>query len=450
MSEKHYKHLRQDQREQIEEGLNARKGICEIARDIGAPPATVSREIKRNRRDDGYKRPAADSWGNSNLCAYRRNCEVTKLCKRCEDRKAKGCSLCKYGRCMSRCESYVEEICPRIEKTPHVCNGCPSGSSCRLHRFRYSAKDAQGSYQTRCRESREGIDCTPEELESSVAIIKAGLAGNQGLGHIYSAHGEELAFSKRSCYRYIKSGAIDIISLELPKAVKYKQRGKSGRDKPIDPEIMKGHTYSDFLALDEEARAKVVECDCVEGNAGSIDAILTMHFKALHFQIGIKLERKDTVHVVAVLDWLEEILGNCFSEYFGLLLFDRGSEFKDICGMESGSRGQRRCAVYFTDAQRPDQKGSCEKNHVEVRKVIPKGTPLTEIDAAVLADTFSHINSLKREFLFGLCPMEMAKKALPKKLLDQLGYRLIKPDDVVLKPSVIGLNPKTGNVTRAA
>jgi IS30 family transposase len=139
-----------------------------------------------------------------------------------------------------------------------------------------------------------------------------------------------------------------------------------------------------------------------------------MHFKALRFQIGIKLVRKDTVHVVAALDWLEEVLGRNFSRYLGVLKFDRGSEFKDIVGMERGTGGRRRCAVYFTDAQRPDQKGSCEKNHVEFRKVVPKGTPLREIDAAVLAEVFSHVNSERRESLFGLCPIKMAKKALQK------------------------------------
>jgi IS30 family transposase len=447
MSERHYKQLRQKQREQIEEELNAKKGICEIAKDIGVSPATVTREIKRNRRDDGYRKSNTNSWGNGNLCSNRRSCEVRGLCGRCEDKKAKACSFCRYGRCMSRCGDYAEEICTRIKRSPHVCNGCPGGSTCRLHRFRYSAKDAQATSEARCHEAREGIDCSPEELAGTVDIIKAGLEKNQGLDHIFAAHKGELAFSKRSCYRHIENGAIDIISLELPKAVKYKQRGKSSREKPIDPKAMKGHTYADFLALDEEFRAKVVECDCVVGNAGSEDAVLTLHFKALHFQIGIKLARKDTAHVVGALDWLEEVLGGSFSRYLGILLFDRGSEFKDIVGMERGKNNKRRCAVYFTDAQRPDQKGSCEKNHVEFRKVVPKGTPLCEIDAAVLADVFSHVNSERRESLFGLCPMEMAKRALPKKLFAELGYRLIRPDDVDLRPSMIGLDPKTGHIT---
>ncbi|MDR3307303.1 MAG: IS30 family transposase [Coriobacteriales bacterium] len=437
MSQKNYKQLCKEQREQIEEGLNAKKSISEIARQIGVSPATVTREVMRNRRDDGYRANDTRAWGNGNVCVQRRTCDITKLCERCVEPKTKKCSFCKRRNCARLCGAYQEESCPQIATSPHVCNGCAAGPrSCRYHRFRYSAKDAQQVCETRGRETREGIDCTPEELKRAEDILKAGLDNGQGIAHIYSAHSDEIAFSPRSCYRHIQNGDIAILPIELPKAVRYKKRGGKGREKPIEPEKMKGHLYSDFLALDEQFRSRVVECDCVEGPAGSDDAILTMHFKALHFQIGIKLERKDTAHVVKAFDWLHGILEDSFSDVFGIILCDRGSEFKDIEGMEAKD-GKRRCAVYFTDAQRPDQKGSCEKNHVELRKIIPKGTSLAGIGAYELAEVFSHVNSERRESLFGLCPLEWAAKALPTELIDGLGYRLVDADDVLLKPRLL-------------
>jgi IS30 family transposase len=437
MSQRNYRQLRKEQREQIEEGLNAKKSISEIAREIGTSPATVAREVVRNRRDDGYRANDTKAWGNGNLCIHRRTCKTIGLCEHCVEPKARGCSFCKRRDCALLCDAYQEESCPQIAASPHVCNGCATGSrSCHYHRFRYSAKDAHQMCETRGREARKGMDCTPEELARTEAILRAGLDKGQGIAHIYSAHKDEMAFSPRSCYRHIQNGDIAILPIELPKAVRHKKRGGKGRERPIDPERMKGHLYSDFLALDGQFRSRVVECDCVEGQAKSEDAILTMHFKALHFQIGIKLERKDTAHVVAAFDWLHDILKDGFSDVFGIILCDRGSEFKDIEGMEARD-GKRRCAVYFTDAQRPDQKGSCEKNHVELRKVIPKGTSLAGIGAYELSEVFSHVNSERRESLFGSCPFEWAAKVLPKVLFDELGYRFIDADDVLLRPRLL-------------
>jgi len=438
MPDNSYKHIDGKQREMIEEGLNAKMGISAIAKSIGVSASTVSREIVRNRRDDSYRANSMKAYSNGNLCDKRRGCDKLGLCRRCVDEKARACSLCKRKRCSDMCGEYAEEICAQIASSPHVCNGCGSSSTCRLHRFRYSAKDAQHMHETRGREAREGIDCTPEEVEAAQRIIKAGLEKKQGINHIFLAHAGEMPFSKSSCYRHIRNGDIAIMPIELPKAVKYKPRNHPPNEKPLDPKAMEGHLYSDFLALSEAERARVVECDCMEGPSGSVDAILTIHFKALHFQIGIKLARKDTEHVVAAFDWIHGIIGDLFSDIFGIILCDRGSEFKDIEGMELHC-GVRRCKVYFTDSRHPEQKGACEKNHVEARCVVPKGTSLALIDQAVLADVFSNVNSKLREALFGLSPMELALKALPKALLDELGYRLIDPDEVLLTPAVVEL-----------
>ncbi|MCL2631999.1 MAG: helix-turn-helix domain-containing protein [Coriobacteriia bacterium] len=69
MSEKTYKHLNAKQREIIEESLNASKSISQIARGIGVSPATVTREIIRNRRDDGYRQ---SNWRSNNRCLSRK------------------------------------------------------------------------------------------------------------------------------------------------------------------------------------------------------------------------------------------------------------------------------------------------------------------------------------------------------------------------------------------
>ena len=44
---------------------------------------------------------------------------------------------------------------------------------------------------------------------------------------------------------------------------------------------------------------------------------------------------------------------------------------------------KKRCRVYYCDPQSPGQKGRCERNHEELRRILPKGrTELRRPDRA--------------------------------------------------------------------
>lgn len=438
MSDKHYKHLGIQERKIIEDGLNAKNSISDIARDITCSPATVAREIVRNRSDDGYRKPGNLQFGNSNVCLHRQGCKITGLCKHCTSPDVRSCGFCRKGKCRDLCERFEEEVCNQISASPHACNGCGLGRGCRLHRYRYSAKAAQAASDARNRECREGIDVSPEDLEKSVSIIKAGITKGQGVDHIFLAHKDELAFSKSSFYRHVRNRDVSILPLELRKAVKYKLRNKktSSSRSNIPREVLEGRTYNDFLSLPEDEQKRVVECDCVEGPSDENDALFTMHFKALHFQIVFKLAVHDSAHVLQCFKLLHAILGDDFSKYFGVLMFDRGHEF--VCVLEIEALDPGEIKTFFADAGCPHHKGAAEKNHVEIRKVIEKGASLQGIDMWDLSFVMSHVNSSLRHSTFGKSPMELAMAVLPTELFEHLGYELIPPDDVVLKPSLLG------------
>ncbi|MBQ2630201.1 MAG: hypothetical protein IJG13_11045, partial [Kiritimatiellae bacterium] len=127
-----------------------------------------------------------------------------------------------------------------------------------------------------------------------------------------------------------------------------------------------------------------------------------------------------------------------FSEFFWLMLFDRGSEFDSIEAMESSCMfSGKRASAYFADPSRPDQKGGCEKNHVELRKVIPKGTSLERMDAMTLAEICCHVNSTVRKGCGDASPMQLAELVFPKEMMDNLGLRLIPPRDVISAPGIL-------------
>ncbi len=177
--------------------------------------------------------------------------------------------------------------------------------------------------------------------------------------------------------------------------------------------------------------------DCVEGAEGDSQALLTLHFVQIRFQAYVLLGRHDRAHVVAAPDWLEGLLGGpeAFRRVFGLILTDRGREFDDIAGIERNGR----CRVFYVGPQRPDQKGACEKNHVELRKVIPKGTSIDGLglDAWILAGVCSNVNSSLRRAIGDASPMALARVALPASLLEGLGLALVPPDEVETRPELV-------------
>ncbi|WP_350643823.1 helix-turn-helix domain-containing protein, partial [Psychrobacter sp. HY3-MNA-CIBAN-0198] len=62
---KHYTHLTQEQRYQISALLQAKKSLSEIARIIDCHKSTVSREIKRNIGQRGYRPKQAHRLANA-------------------------------------------------------------------------------------------------------------------------------------------------------------------------------------------------------------------------------------------------------------------------------------------------------------------------------------------------------------------------------------------------
>ena len=424
------KHLDFEKRKLIEKGLDNRKTFTYTAREAGVNVSTIRREILRNRRDDGFSRAMS---ADKTDCAYLKSCKRKSICDFYCDKRL--CKRCIIRKCHDICDDYEKRECPTVTKAPFVCNGCDHYGKCTLRRYRYSAESAQAQSSRRSTEVRCGIDLTEEELGILVDTVRTGLAKGQSIHHIFETY--DLPCSERSFYRYVENQSIPILSIDLAKKVKYKKR-KRKKEKPHGSGFFAGHEYDDYLELPSEDRAITTEVDTVWGKRGDRKRILSLHRVDLHFQIYLLLQSGTKEEVVRAFDWLEICCEGRFSEFFGLMLLDRGSEFDDISGMErSCESGGRRCAVYFADPNRPDQKGSCEKNHVELRKALPKGTSLQNMDAFTLAKICSHVNSSIRKGCGDVSPIQMAMLCMPQSLFDNLGLSLIPPKDVVCAPNIL-------------
>lgn len=434
--EKTYRRLARPDRDDIERYLNHGKSLTWIAKELGFATSTIMREVRQRRTDMGYRRHTT-SGNLSNLCAYYKTCEKRNVCTVCQRKAHPRCATCNTVRCSNMCKEFVRYYCPATQKSPYVCNSCRKSTGCSFHKWRYLASEAQKAADECKVASRAGIDTDPAVIKAVNDIIRPLLAQGQSPGQIWLSHADKIPFSRRTFYRYNDLGLFGMTAFALPRKVRYKQRRKKPKAGIL--KVASGHTYADFSALDEEVRDSVVEMDSVMGCKDDAGSILTLHIRRLRFQIGIKLACHDCAHVKAALDWLESILKERFAEVFGIGLCDRGIEFHDTSGIQASSifEGRERMHLYYCDAHHSEQKGSAEKNHVEFRKIVPKGTSIDKITNYDLATVFSHINSTPRRSLFGASPMQLAMEVLPKEFFDELGLSLIPPDEVILSPNLL-------------
>lgn len=128
---------------------------------------------------------------------------------------------------------------------------------------------------------------------------------------------------------------------------------------------------------------------------------------------------------------------------FAVVLTDNGPEFADEAGIATAlceRPGETR--LFYCDPMRSDQKGACERNHVEIRKLLPKGRGISfdRLAPADCALPTGQVNSEPRGSLAFMCPSRMLPAAYgddARALLDGLGIEVLDPSELDLTPGCI-------------
>ena len=79
-----FRHFTFDDRCEIQRLLNAGASVSSIAVHLGRSISSVTREIRRNRRDDGYR---STPTSIVRLCVHYRSCEIKALCRMCSTKR---------------------------------------------------------------------------------------------------------------------------------------------------------------------------------------------------------------------------------------------------------------------------------------------------------------------------------------------------------------------------
>ena len=437
-----YKRLTLYDRKKIEEGLDAGLSFRTIADAIGKSPSTVSREVKENRSSKPSGRV------KKSRCREQNHCSVRGLCDACPHQRAV-CVECKRVDCRDVCTAYALQVsCLKVATSPWVCNSCTKRRyGCnRPGRMLYLANAADTKAAEIRSESRRGFDMGQDKAVAASVLINEGLSRGLSPYEISVAYAGRLSVSESTMYRLVDAGIGGLANIQLERKVAFRPR------RHIRPKSTTKHSkersYEAFSALGDDRKKTTLEMDCVEGRARDRQCALTLFQRTTHFQILALLPEQTDGHVRAALSYLKSQCPERLWKRLALtVLTDNGGEFSDEDGIDLVFGGcKSNPHLYYCDPRRSDQKCFCEKNHSEIRQLIPKGkTPFDELDAWDLAVVSSHANSNPRKVLFDLSPIQMFKAVFGKdgrEFLDALGIEEIPLDRLVLKPKIIDMERK--------
>ncbi|WP_298581032.1 hypothetical protein [uncultured Olegusella sp.] len=157
------------------------------------------------------------------------------------------------------------------------------------------------------------------------------------------------------------------------------------------------------------------------------------------------MDNKGACEVKDTLNGLERSLGSeGYQTLFALMITDNEVDFSDHTALERFCvcEGERRSRLFYRDVRQSRQKPGCERNHVEIRKILPKDKNMSfdALSAENCSLLMSHVNSEPRPSLESLSPIRMLKashKDLADRLLSYPGVKVIPIDELDLTVHLI-------------
>lgn len=137
---------------------------------------------------------------------------------------------------------------------------------------------------------------------------------------------------------------------------------------------------------------------------------------------------------MAAFELLKTQLGiKLYARIFRIGLTDNGTEFFNPYSIEKDFITEKKVAnLFYCDPNRPDQKGAIEKNHVELRKLLPKHNSFESLTQDDIQYVENMVNNTPRDSLNRQTPYNLTLQKYPN-FISKLSYcKYINPDDVDL------------------
>lgn len=397
----------------IENCLNENLSIKDIANNIKRLPSGIIKEINNH-----YECTFFTPYNNTHPCLKWKECNVRER------------------ECYKKCKNIEYKICPKLNKSPHVCNGCTKKSGCRYVKRYYSGWTANEDYKKKLSSSRKGLRYTKDETiilnERLCPLIIKSKSVYHAVITINNLY--KTSFNRNTIYKQIERSHLPISVSDLPRC---RRKVKQKKDTNYKRDIT-GHTFEDYEKYKENNLTAVeMQMDTVEGvKENNAPVLLTLEIVDINFLFIFKIDSQTIEDVTSKLEYFRDTVGKkTFNKITEILLTDNGKEFINIEKFNSISS---KTNIFYCHPYTSCEKGSIENNHELIRRVIPKGVslkPYTQNEYNILC---SHLNSLYRESLNGKCPFDLIHNYISKDKIKNLGLEKTNPLDVCLIPELLG------------
>ena len=433
------KHMGQDERSRIEFMLGCGDKVADIARALGRPDSTISRELL-SRRIDSDKRHGC----SNRLCALFDGCRRTAFngFRNVQRKSSPGC--------FESCPDFIEARCPRLSRAPYVCNGCEKEHNCPLRKRYYIASTAHANYAGTLVNSRTGVHPDDETIRKMDEALSPSVRNGQSVDAVMANNpGLFAPYVRSTVYRWIADGLFAARKHDLPYAGTRRRKHKKPEPK-TNARCRVGRTYAEMPEwLKKNPGVVPTEADTVIGSVSG--KVLFTFMVRRRLPLAFLRDAKTPQTFTRIVNMLWCVAGpDLFRRLFRCILTDNGTEFSDPDMVENfrpdpehnptrlEPRGVR---VFYCDPYCSSQKPHVERFHLELRRILQKGVSFDPLDQDRINLVMSHLNSYPRESLGGETPYDAFVGEFGEEgeaFLDKLGIVRIPADKVTLHPFLLG------------
>jgi IS30 family transposase len=272
---------------------------------------------------------------------------------------------------------------------------------------RYFADSAQRIYRERRR--RTGAKCKLADCSMFVKYLEEKVKGPEkwsvdaAIGFAKLHRLFKFIPSTKTAYNWIDGGQCGIRNIDLLLKVRRRLKRPAHERKRILGKSIEERPES----INERQEFAHWEGDGMVGRRRK-GHLLTLVERTLGYGILWDAKDRSADRVVGMLDELQEQYGMLFAQVFKSITFDNGPEFSDAEGIEKGGR----LTAYYAHPFSSYERGTNENWNGIVRRFIPKGKSLEDLDPDILQRINRYINQLPRKRFNYRTPEELFEQRL--------------------------------------
>jgi len=332
------------------------------------------------------------------------------------------------------------EKCPLLVNFPYCCNTCEAYKKCHYPKRNYLFSKASKLSGDRFSKAHSGTRLSEEEIQLLDKLLWDEVKEKGHSIHMFLVNHPEIKICEKTIYNLIDKNIFRIRNIDLRLKVKRKYKKKYYRTDSKKPEHLLNRTYEDFLDyIGKNPDLIPVEIDTVHGKRTDKKCLLTLTFRKIRFQMVFVLKECTSAQVLHTLRYIQYTIGyEEFDKMFPIILADNGPEFDDLWMFEFDREdGEQKRRVFYARPYRSGDKGLCENNHRLVRYLTEKGVSLDSLDFEDSKILTNNINGIPKKSISDFTPYELIILKFKKASMDKLGFKEMKPNDIILKTSVL-------------